>query len=229
MVYKITALTLQQRNHQRINVFLDGEFAFGLSRFVAAWLEVGQELTEEKIAQLKAEDGREVAYQRALKFINYRPRTTSEIRQNLKKHGITDEVIANVMARLEQSGWVNDTRFAQDWVDNRTDLRPRSKRALAYELRQRGIERETIEQAVEAVDDESMAYQAALKQSRKYQTLEWQDFRQKMLSFLARRGFSYEVSAEATSKVWNEMQENPSTGLIDHSFKNLSSNEEVDQ
>ena len=69
MNHTITALTLQKRNRERVNVYLDGEYAFGLARIVAAWLVVGQELSDEKITQLRIEDEREVAYQRALRLI----------------------------------------------------------------------------------------------------------------------------------------------------------------
>ncbi len=91
MIRRITALKLQKHNHQRVNVYLDGEYAFGLTRIVAAWLAVGTELAEEKIAQLQAEDGREMAYQRALNLINFRPRTEVEIRQNLRRHNLEEE------------------------------------------------------------------------------------------------------------------------------------------
>ena len=63
MTKKVTALKLQKRNKNRVNVYLDGEFAFGLARIVAAWLSTGQELTEEKIAELQAQDNVEVALQ----------------------------------------------------------------------------------------------------------------------------------------------------------------------
>ncbi len=71
MVRKITALTHQKRNHRRVNVFLDGEFAFGLANIVAAWLKVGIDLSEEKITELLAADEREVLYQRALHLLSY--------------------------------------------------------------------------------------------------------------------------------------------------------------
>lgn len=207
MNHTITALTAQKRNRQRVNVYLDGEFAFGLSRIVAAWLSVGQEISDEKIAALQAEDAREEAYQRALKFISYRPRTQAEVRQNLQKHHIPEEIITEVVQRLQNSGLVNDRQFAHLWVENRSELRPRSRRALKYELQQRGVDPETIEQSIEAIDDEEMAYQAAQKQARKLQSLEWQDFRQKMYGFLARRGFNYEVSAPVAARIWAELQD----------------------
>ena len=203
---KITALKKQKRNSQRINVYLDDEFAFGLSRFAAAWLQVGQELSPEKIQELQDVDAQEVAYQRALNFISYRPRSEAEVRKNLQKHETPEEVIIEILARLRQNGLVDDLQFAQTWVENRSTFRPRGRRALAVELRQKGITNEAIDEALRELDEDSLAYQAALKQSRKYSGLEWQVFRQKMGAFLARRGFSYVVAKPVIEQVWSEMQ-----------------------
>jgi regulatory protein len=204
MKHKITALTLQKRNRQRVSVFLDDEYAFGLARIVAAWLEVGQELSDEKIAQLRAEDEREVAYQRALRLIQYRPRSEVEIRQLLSRHATPEESAEEVIERLKQSGLINDAEFAQTWVENRADLHPRSRRALAYELSRRGIDAQVIEQSLTTIDDDAMAYQAAQRPARKYKDLEWNEFRQKMYRYLAQRGFNYEASAQAISRIWQE-------------------------
>jgi regulatory protein len=199
---KITALKRQKRNAQRISVYLDGEFAFGLSRFAAAWLEVGQELTPEKIRQLRETDEREVSYQRALNYLSYRPRSEREVRQNLQKHDTPEAVIDETLDRLRRNGLVDDLQFAKDWVENRSTFRPRGRRALAAELRQKGIARETIEAALQNLDEDALAYQAAVKQARKYENLEWADFRRKMNAFLARRGFNYETAKSAVEHVW---------------------------
>ena len=217
----ITGLKAQKRNHRRVNVDLDGEFAFGVERIVAAWLQVGQELSEEKIASLQEEDRREAAYQKALNFIQYRERSEAEIQQHLKEQKLPEEIASEVIERLRRSGLVNDQRFAQTWVENRNEFHPRSRRALAYELRQKGIDPGAIQEALQDVDEEQMAYQAAVKQSRKFQALEWPDFRQKMLGFLARRGFSYEISASAAARVWEEQRASTSDDEEfpnDHSF-----------
>jgi regulatory protein len=203
----ITALSVQKRNPNRVNLYLDGEFAFGLARIVAAWLYVGQELSDEKIQELQAEDEREVGFQQALRLLNYRHRSESELRKNLSEHKYSEEVIEHVIERLKRSGLVDDQRFAQNWVENRSEFRPRSKRALEIELRQRGLDREAIEKATEEVDDESLAYQAAQKQAAKLRNLDWLSFRQKMYAFLARRGFGYDVIGEVVRRVWSERSE----------------------
>jgi regulatory protein len=204
MNHKITALSLQKRNRQRVNVFLDGEYAFGLARIVAAWLQIGQEISDEKITQLQFEDEREVAYQRALGFMQYRARSEAEIRQNLQRHAISPENIEHTLDRLKQSGLLNDAAFAQAWVENRTDLRPRGRRALSYELQQRGVDRQLIEETLLEVDDPALAYQAAAQRAGRFTNLEWKDFRVKMFRYLAQRGFDYEVSAPVIARIWEE-------------------------
>lgn len=212
MVRKITALKQQKRNRQRVNVELDGEFAFGLSRILAAWLEVGQELSEEKIAQLQAEDAKEVAYQRAIKFIGYRMRTEAEVRDKLKEKSVPEDVVEEVLKRLRRSSIVDDERFAQNWVENRSEFRPRSRRALSFELRQKGIPEEVIENSLsEATDDQELAYLAATKHFRRLKGLEWPEFRRKMSGFLARRGFYYNVIAPVVDRVWAEQRSGKTT------------------
>lgn len=206
MERKVTALKAQKRNSNRINVYLDDEFAFGLSRFAAAWLQIGQKLSAEKIQELQDIDAQEVANQRALNFISYRVRSEAEVRKNLEKHDTPAEIIAEVLARLRKNGLVDDAQFALTWVENRSTFRPRGRRALAMELRQKGISDETIDEVLQDLDEDNLAYQAALKQSRKYGGLEWMAFRKKMSAFLARRGFNYGVAKPVIEQVWSELQ-----------------------
>ena len=128
---KITAIEPQQKNPHRVNIYLDGEFAFGLARITAGWLKVGQELSEEKIASLQAEDASEMAYQKALHFLSYRPRSSAEVRQNLMKRGIPEALVEETVNRLQRAGLVNDQEFARAWVENRNTFQPRSKIGIA--------------------------------------------------------------------------------------------------
>ena len=207
---KITAIKAQRKNTQRVSVFLDGEFAFGLTRAVAGWLQVGQILGEEKIASLKNDDELEMAYLRAINFLSYRSRSSREIRQNLRKYEVPEPLIEPVIERLEEKNFLNDKEFAQNWVENRNPFRPRGRRALSIELRQKGISDETIQTTLdELVDEEKLVYQAGIKKARKLarRELEWQDFRKKLAAFLARRGFNYGIFSPLLSQLWEEVQD----------------------
>ncbi len=201
---RITAVETQKRDPDRVNVHLDGEYAFSLARIVAAWLKVGEDLSEEKITSLKAGDARERAYQQALLFLSYRARSTSEIRQHLRKHDIPADVIEHTIERLKVERLADDDQFAKAWVENRSTFRPRSRRALALELRQKGVPDEAVRSALTDINEEALAYEAARKRSRRLESLEWNDFRTKLSEFLARRGFSYSVVAPVVSRLWNE-------------------------
>ena len=201
---RITAIEPQKRDPDRVNVHLDGEYAFSLARIVAAWLQVGQDLSEEKITALKTGDDQERAYQQALLFLSYRARSTLEIRQNLRKHEIPADVIEHTVERLKAERLADDDQFAKAWVENRSAFRPRSRRALAVELRQKGVPDEVVQSALTGVDEEALAYEAARRRSRRLESLEWNDFRTKLSEFLARRGFSYSVIAPVVSRLWNE-------------------------
>jgi regulatory protein len=200
----ITAIEPQKRDPNRVNIHLDGNYAFGLSRITAAWLKVGQDLSEDKIASLQAEDSRERAYQQALLFLSYRARSESEIRQNLSKHEIPPDVIEQTLERLRENRLADDNQFARAWVENRNTFRPRSRRALQMELRQKGLSDETSQSALEGLDEEALAYEAGLKKARRLQSEEWSGFRKKLSEHLARRGFPYSVIAFVVSRIWKE-------------------------
>jgi regulatory protein len=203
---KITAIEVQKKNPDRVNIYLDDQFAFGLSRIVAAWLSTGQIISDEKIASLQVDDAREVAMQKALRFLGYRPRSLQEVRSNLEKNEIPEVVIDSTLKRLQENGLLNDQEFAQTWVENRNTFRPRSRRALSMELRRKGLDDEIVQKVLdENVNEDALALDAARKYVRKVQGLEWQDFRQKLGGFLGRRGFSYGVTAQVLREIWTEL------------------------
>jgi regulatory protein len=205
MVRRITAIESQQKNPQRVNIYLDGEFAFGLTSILAAWLKVGQELEEEKIARLKNEDDNEVTYQKALHFLSFRPRSSAEVRQNLLKRGISEPLAEETVNRLKEAGLVNDEAFARAWVENRNTFRPSGISALRLELRRKGLSDEIVQSVMETqVNEENLAFVAARKYARRLMGLERPEFRQKLGGFLTRRGFSYNVVAPVVSEVWEE-------------------------
>jgi len=200
----ITALKIQKRDKGRVSVYIDDDFAFGLSRLAAGWLTIGQELSDEKIRELQEAETRERAYHRALNYLSYRPRSEAEVRRNLIKHDTPEDCIEETLERLRYLDLVSDRQFAETWVENRSTFRPRGRRALYSELRAKGIHNEIIDEVLQNLDEDDLAYRAAQKKIRQYRSLAWPEFKKKMLGFLARRGFNYGVAAPAIEKTWSE-------------------------
>jgi regulatory protein len=204
LMARITAIETQKRNPDRLTIRLDGHRAFGLAAIVAAGLRVGQDLDAQEIERLHGVDVEESTFQRALHFLSFRTRSESEIEQHLRKREIAEDVLERVMQRLRQSQLADDSQFAQAWVENRTTFRPRSRRALSWELRRKGVRDQEIEAAVSEVDESELAFQAGAKRARQLAGDPWQDFRRKLYAYLARRGFPSELIGSVVTRLWAE-------------------------
>jgi regulatory protein len=204
----ITALEVQKRNKDRVSVYLDGEFAFGLPIEEAARLTKGQTLTDEEISALRAVDAVARAFDRAVNLLARRPYSTAEIRRNLESKEIAPAVIDEALAKLAHLGYVDDRTFAHYWVENRERFRPRGPRALRYELRQKGVAQAIIEDVLAELDPQASAYQAAQEKVRRLRGLDRDEFRQKLSGFLTRRGFGYDIVREVIDHMIIELEEN---------------------
>jgi regulatory protein len=206
MLRKITALRLQKKNRHRVNVYLDGEYAFAVQMALATSLGVGQTLSSEDVAQLQTRDAAEIAYEKALGFLSYRPRSRAEIEAYLGRRKVAPEAIEATVNRLLQAGLLDDGAFAKYWVENRELFRPRGARALRYELRQKGVADRVIEQVLEGIDETDSAYRAARERARRFNKVDYQTFRQRLGGFLQRRGFGYDIVKQTVDRLWRERQ-----------------------
>jgi regulatory protein len=202
----ITAIEVQKRRTDRVNIDLDGEFAFSLAAVVAAGLKVGLCLEAERIATLQAADADESAYQRALRLLRMRDRSESELRTHLQRRKTPEDVVERTLARLRQRRHTDDRRFTRSWVQNRTDFRPRGRRALAWELQRKGISSEIVQSELAKIDEAALAHQAGLKKARQLTAADWQEFRKKVSAHLARRGFPTSIIAPTVSALWTEIR-----------------------
>jgi regulatory protein len=203
----ITAITRQKRNKERVNIFIDGAYAFSLAEITAAWLKIGQVLNPEDIARLDAEDSLEKARQSAYGFLSYRPRSTAEVRQNLLKKEYDETVVEQVLTRLTDLNLLNDREFARFWIEQRETFKPRSQRALRQELHQKGLSREIIDEAISSVDEMAAARKAAEKKAQNWSHLPRETFFSKLGGFLQRRGFNYAITKTVTEELWQSVHE----------------------
>jgi regulatory protein len=114
-------------------------------------------------------------------------------------------VIERVLARLQREGQVNDQNFAAAWVESRSLSRPRGARALQFELRQKGVARESIQEALPDSDEEiANAAEALRRKQREYARFDERTRREKMIAFLQRRGFNYSTARAAMQQLEEE-------------------------
>ncbi len=155
-------------------------------------------------AGLEREEQRWTAHDAALRLLSYRPRSERELGQRLRLRGITGDVVDEEIERLRGAGLLDDEAFAQSWVEDRQANAPRGQRLLRYELLGRGVRAELAEAAVESVDDRTSALFLARGRARRLGDLPFEQFSRRLAGFLERRGFGYDVVAEAVRTTWNE-------------------------
>jgi regulatory protein len=204
MVGRITAIRVQKRNPERANVFIDGEFAFGLELIEAAKLSQGQCLDDAEIAALRSIDEVGRAYESALQFLSYRPRSRSEVVRRLTKRGFCEPAIEKAVERLTRSELLDDRAFAEYWIGNRERFKPRGRYALRHELRQKGVPGEIVDALLEEVDETEGAYRAALQRFDRWKRLDSGAAYRKMSAYLQRRGFGYAVIQQVWERILAE-------------------------
>jgi len=205
MAGTITALQVQKRNKERVNVYIDGQYALAVTMHVAAGLRKDQFLSDAEIEQLKQQDARDKAYHRAIYYLGFRARSRAEIEKYLRDKDYSPDVIGETIERLAKENYLDDQEFARAWVADRQRFKPRSRRALRYELRQKGVANADIEQALVDLPEEDMAHQALAKKIRQWQRLPEADFKKKAMGYLSRRGFSYAVARQTTEQAWDSL------------------------
>ena len=146
------------------------------------------------------------AYDRALRFLAYRPRSAEEIRRHLGKKDLPPDVIASVIERLIGRGYLDDVEFARSWIDNRDRFKPMSARALRYELRQKGVNDAIVDELLADVDDDETAFRAAQAWAPRCRGGARDVFRKKLSAMLQRRGFGRHAINQAILRLQAELE-----------------------
>jgi regulatory protein len=207
----VTAIRPQTRDPERVNVYIEDEFAFGLNRQIVVdeGLRPGDVLDADRIQTLRAADEVSKATNAALNLLALRPRSIREVRDRLRDKGYDPETIDAAIAKLEGWSYIDDADFARFWVENRVTHKPRVRRLLEQELWRKGVDRETARHAIDQseLDEYEAALTIAKVKIRSYVGLNRDVAYRRLGGVLARRGFAYDVVKPVLDRIFNENPE----------------------
>jgi regulatory protein len=196
------------RDPDRVSLFVDGAFRIGLPREIVAQrgLTVGQLLTASDLAELESLDEASRAMNAAIRLLSYRPRSRRELEIRLDRKGFSSGAVEAALSDLAEKGYVDDEEFAQYWVENRAENRPRGRRLLASELRSKGVSGDIVDRAIEEadIDEYEDALKLAQRRSAQLGDLDQVVWRRRMIGFLQRRGFAWETVRAVMEQVEHE-------------------------
>lgn len=218
---RVTKMTPGVRDPNRVNVFLDGRFAFSLdvAQVVELGVKVDQELSLERLNELRDASEFGKLYQRTLEWVLTRPHSIRETRDYLRRRQIKrrqlnrqrereekkplaelrEDMMGLVVERLITKGYLNDEKFTEYYIENRYVRRGISHKRLRTELQKKGIETDVINRLLssEARDEGEEIMKMIAKKRKKYD-----DF--KLVNYLVRQGFGYQLAKDAVEKYGTE-------------------------
>ena len=188
---KITKIAPAIKTAGRYNVFVNEKYAFSLdeAQLVKIGLRKGEEISKERLAELKSESDFGKNYIRAIDLISRRLRSEKEIRDWAFSKNWTKENTEKVIERLYERGFLNDEKFAASFVRSRAILNNYSMRKMKLELHKKGISKEICEKILSESDEfneNAVLVKLIVKKRSHY------DDERKLIAYLARQGFSYD-------------------------------------
>jgi regulatory protein len=196
------------RKGAKFAVSLDDGTSLLLSREVIIdfGLRKNDELSEDTVTSIMDAQLYRDAYYAAGRLLDYRMRTRSELDQRLLKKGYPEKVVAKVIGKMSELGLIDDSRFADAFIASKIAGKPIGKRELERGLREKGISKEAAQAAVLQVSDDDtqleLAIQAAKTKMRSLRKFEPRKRQEKLVAFLARRGFDWDVIKKGSRQIF---------------------------
>lgn len=189
----ITDITAQKRQTDIYNIIVDGKFVCGLGalELSSAGLKVGRELTQDDLTAIVAQSQGAKAYNLALRYLSYRPRSEHEVREHLLRKDYKDQVVDAALARLRQNKFVDDRVFAESWVRSRQASSPRSQRVLRMELMKKHVAKDVTENVLAEQSKEMEIDALRTVASKKLRLMRFSQDKQKLTQYLMGQGYRY--------------------------------------
>jgi len=203
---RITAIEEQKKNKDRRSVFIDGEFAFGMTAAdcYLLGLKEGDEISSSELKKIKQTALAADAKNLAVKYLGYAMRTKREVELKLRSYDIGEDIIEAAIEQLVSLRYIDDVDYAEKYVASKRKSGYGDMR-IKHELYRKGIDSDIITQSLEECDDTQEKILSLLERRIKSETLT--EFnkkeKQKIYNFLNSRGFSYEDTKSAVKAYWD--------------------------
>ncbi len=202
---KITDITKQKKNSDRVNIFVDNEYAFSLEEVdvLKFKLKIGTALDEKEIEKLCLESNLSKAMKKSMDILSRKPVTKNELKNKLHEKGYDESVISVAVQELTELGYLNDYDYATLYLDYATE-KCYGKKKIVYELTHKGVDSDII---YEVLDEH---YKPTLEELSdmifsKYGSVDCSDLktRQRIMRFFVSRGFDFDEANDAIKHYTN--------------------------
>jgi len=193
---KITKIEYQKNNKNRVNIYLDDSFAFGvdLNIMIKYSLAKNMELEDEFVEEILIAEEEINVYNYALSVLSRQAKSEKQLIDKLKEKGYDNQFIDNAIIKLKQQKYIDDERYSEMLINSKINVSKYGKRRIKEALYEKGIDRETIDEKIEQLTEEDELKRAYSLGSKKLKTLKEEDTRKlfiKLSNYLINKGFEY--------------------------------------
>ncbi|MFV0504415.1 MAG: regulatory protein RecX [Lachnospirales bacterium] len=205
----ITDIVQQKNNEKRYSIFIDNNFAFGITDVDVLFykLKINETITQEKYNTIIETAVMERAKNIAFKFLGYKARTEKEVREKLKKYEFKEDIIGETISILKSYNYIDDRKYAEDFTKEKIKLNKYGSYRIKHMLYEKGVPRDIIDE-IEFEEDSQLETAMSLLE-KKYRNSENPDYKekQKICGFLQRKGYSYDIINKAYNRVFGDYYE----------------------
>ena len=203
---KITKIEIQKRNKERVNLFLDDEYAFSLSTELVykEALKVNEEVDSKKLGVLAEREGLIRCKDSALRIIERSYKTEKEVRDKLSLKGYEDNAINKSIEFLKEYNFINDIKYTKAFIKDKLNSSGSNK--IKYTLIQKGISKELIEEELSNLNEDNEKKVAIDLAKKKFMIIKKREndnykISGKLYRYLLSKGYGYDIVNEVVKEV----------------------------
>jgi len=195
---KVTKIEKQKKRDNRFNIFIDEKFAIGVSdlEIIDFDIYLGKEISDKELEKIKSSSSFVKIKDKALRLLSIRSRSVIELEEKLLEKKYHQNEVKKVIDDLVKLELLNDEKFTEDWINHRLNFSLLGKRRIFLELRKKKVNTEIIDKKLSKINQKEEFNKALELAERKILTYKDKDKykkRQKLISFLLRKGYSWEI------------------------------------
>lgn len=202
----ITKIEVGKRNKERVNIYIDEEYAFSISAelIYKENIKVKDKIDVDSLKKLADEDNYIKCKNAALKTIERTYKSEKELAQKLALKGYDDHIINRTINFMKEYNLLNDNNYATMYVKDKS--RNIGKKKIKYSLLQKGIDEEIIESELEKINNDevkAIVYEMALKKYKVFSKRENDNYKltQKLYRFLMGKGYDYDLIKDVVKSI----------------------------
>ncbi|MDW5300051.1 MAG: RecX family transcriptional regulator [Sedimentibacter sp.] len=206
---KITKIEYQKKNKDRVSIYLDDNYAFGidLNIMIKYSLAKNMELEDDFINEILKSDEEMNAYNYAISVLSRNSKSEKQLMQKIKDKGYEEQFIENVIVKLKQQKYIDDEAYSEAFINNKINISKDGKRKIKEALYNKGIDKQIIDEKLQEITDDDEIERACLLGAKKLRTIKEEDIRKrrmKLANYLISKGFEYSTVKKVISKLFDK-------------------------